>query len=178
MIYLVTGFMRSGTSLMMQALEAGGLPVVRNEARDQITRFHGGFAYEANPAGLYEVSPEEMEQPGFPRQHDGRAVKVVVAALGHLAVHDYRVVCMHREARQVVDSAWRAFRIKVTAATVRAWVDEGVKTLDNRRDVRDVQHVAYENVLADPALVLKRLDWPIDAEAAAKVVKPELWRCR
>ena len=164
--------------MMMQALEAGGLAVIRNEARDQITRFHGGFAYAANPVGLYEMSPEEMEQPGFPRQHDGKAVKVVVAALGCVSVHDYRVAFMHREVRQIVASAWRAFRIAVSATDIHAWVDEGIRTLENRRDVRDIQHIEYANLLTDPGLLFKRLDWPIDNEAAARIITPELWRCR
>ena len=178
MIYLVTGFMRSGTSLMMQALEAGGLPVVRNDARDQITRFHGGFAYQANPAGLYEVSFEEMQQVGFPCQHDGKALKCVVAWLGLLSPHAYRVAFMRREPDQIVASAWQAFRIRVTHETVWRWTHQGVRTLENRRDVQDVQYVEYADLVTDPALVLKRLDWPIDAGVAAKVINPEWHRCR
>ena len=36
MIYVVSGYPRSGTSMMMECLEAGGLEMVKSEKRDEL----------------------------------------------------------------------------------------------------------------------------------------------
>ncbi len=53
MIYLVSGDMRTGTSMMMQALEAGGLEAVYNENRDRMNQQYGDKDYQPNGGGFY-----------------------------------------------------------------------------------------------------------------------------
>ncbi len=48
MIYLVTGFMRSGTSAFMQALQAGGLEILSSESRDKLNHAHSDKAAQDN----------------------------------------------------------------------------------------------------------------------------------
>lgn len=53
MLWLVSGFMRSGTSMMMSCLEAGGMSVVKSEAREQFGQVHSDEHYKVNAGKVY-----------------------------------------------------------------------------------------------------------------------------
>ena len=175
MIYVVSGHPRSGTSMMMAALEAGGLKVVASASREALNRPDG--PYKPNHGGLYEPAVHEMWQPGWPRKHEGCALKVVVQWLRHLAVHEYRVVMMERDPEEIRQS-YRATGLETTAERIEQEMNEAYATLQNRADVKHVRTLWYADVLADPLRALSSLCWPIDARQAAKVVDPEQYRFR
>ena len=54
--YFVSGFMRSGTSMMMACLEAGGMDVAHREQRNQMLEQYSDENYSPNEGGLYELS--------------------------------------------------------------------------------------------------------------------------
>jgi len=95
---LVSGLPRSGTSLMMQMLAAGGLESLTDGAR----------APDAwNPRGYLEWEPVKAlaRDPGALEAARGRALKVISALLPALPrEHRYRVVFMERDAREVAAS--------------------------------------------------------------------------
>ncbi len=97
---IVSGLPRSGTSLMMQILEAGGLPAKTDGER---------AADVDNPKGYYEWEkikevrrhPEIMNEPGL----EDRAIKVISALLSDLPYqHRYKVIFMVRPIDEVVQS--------------------------------------------------------------------------
>lgn len=97
---LVSGLPRSGTSLMMQMLQAGGLPAQTDEVRT---------ADIDNPKGYYEWEaikrlprdPQVLDAPGL----EGKAIKVVSALLNALPrVHRYRIIFMLRPIREIAIS--------------------------------------------------------------------------
>lgn len=176
MIYVIAGYPRSGTSMMMAALEAGGLPVAKSAARERHNRPDG--TYRPNRDGLYELPTVEQWEPGWPRQHDGKAVKCLVRWLRHLCVHDYRVVFMRRDPEEIRQSYRAAFGEETTVERIEAEITEARAALANRRDVRDVQELWYGDVLERPEAALLSLDWPIDVQDAASVVEPRLYRFR
>jgi hypothetical protein len=178
LIYLVVGHMRSGTSMMMSCLEAGGLPVVRSESRDRLNAAHSDQHYRPNPTSLYEPDERAMRVPGWPRQHDGHALKVVAPLLGRLAAHEYRVVFMRRDSEEIRQSYEGAFGGRVTAQQIETVIAEALRTLNNRRDVHEIIELQYGDVIDDPVLSLASLGWPIDVQAAAAVVDPSLYRFR
>ena len=97
---LVSGLPRSGTSLMMQMLEAGGMPVMTDDKRGPDTD---------NPRGYYEW--EAIKQIGkHPELLDdeavnGRAIKCVSMLLPRMpAKHDYKLIFMRRPIAEVVAS--------------------------------------------------------------------------
>lgn len=95
---LVSGLPRSGTSLMMQMLDAGGLDIMTDQQRE---------ADDDNPKGYYEW--EEIRQlPRNPRlieKAEGKVVKVISALLPHLPPkHRYQIIFMRRPVDQVVSS--------------------------------------------------------------------------
>lgn len=185
MIYLVTGTFRSGTSLMMQGLEAGGLPVYRSAARDQVNDVRTRPASRPNPVSLYEPSTRDLDRVGFPRMYDEHAVKLVLGWLGSLAVHAYRVVLLTRDPHEIVDSYENAFQEYWDAPLRARWIstywpriDEAQRWFDNRRDVHSLTTVGYDDLRAKPEEVfglLARVGFPILVEGAAAVVHPA-WR--
>ena len=98
-VTVVSGYPRSGTSLMMQMLEAGGLPVLRDEAFRP--------ADERNPRDYYEIREAlslgaEGQTTDWVAGARGKAVKVIAYQLQYLPPdHDYRVVFMRRRIAEV-----------------------------------------------------------------------------
>lgn len=96
--FLVSGLPRSGTSLMMQMLAAGGLEPLTDGAR---------AADAWNPRGYLEWEPAKAlaRDPGIVEAARGRALKVISALLPALPrEHRYRLVFMERDAREVAAS--------------------------------------------------------------------------
>lgn len=99
-IVVVSGLPRSGTSMMMNMLEAGGVPV-----------WVDGFraADEQNPNGYHELERvkdlDKDPDKSWVRAGRGRAVKVISSLLEHLPLdNNYRVVFMHRNIHEVLAS--------------------------------------------------------------------------
>lgn len=162
----------------MSCLESGGLPVVRSESRDRLNAAHSDQHYRPNPVSLYEPDERAMRVPGWPRQHDGHAVKVVVPFLGRLAAHEYRVVFMRRDSEEIRQSYEGAFGARLASQQIETVIAEALRTLRNRRDVHELIELHYADVIDDPVLSLASLNWPIDVQVAAAVVDPALYRFR
>src|SRR5262245_7239801 len=98
MIVIVSGLPRSGTSLMMQMLHAGGMPLLIDDQRP---------ADADNPNGYWEYEPvKHLQQDNtWVAQAEGKAVKVVSALLQYLPRHHtYKIVFMHRPLAEVLAS--------------------------------------------------------------------------
>ena len=52
MIFIVSGFMRTGTSMMMKCLEAGGLEAVFNPTRERMNKDFGDEHDQPNEGGV------------------------------------------------------------------------------------------------------------------------------
>jgi len=100
-IIVVSGLPRSGTSLMMQMLDAAGLPLKTDDLRE---------SDEHNPRGYFEWEPIKRlsEDPACIDQASGHVVKVVSSQIGHLpADRRYRVIWMSRTLEEIVVSQER-----------------------------------------------------------------------
>src|SRR5450631_3309380 len=98
MITIVSGLPRSGTSLMMQMLVAGGMYVLSDGERGADTD---------NPRGYLEW--ERVKQlpndPSCIAEGEGKVVKVISRLLLSLpAGHDYRIIFMKRPLPEVLAS--------------------------------------------------------------------------
>ena len=98
-ITVVSGLPRSGTSMMMKMLEAGGIPPVTDNLRT---------ADEDNPKGYYEFERVKQLTKGdieWLADAPGKVVKVIAALLPYLpATYRYRVVFMQRDMTEVLAS--------------------------------------------------------------------------
>jgi hypothetical protein len=99
-VIVVSGLPRSGTSMMMKMLEAGGVAVWLDGIR---------VADDQNPKGYYELEQvkdlDKAKDKRWVREGRGRAVKVISSLLEHLPrTNNYRVVFMHRDLGEVLAS--------------------------------------------------------------------------
>lgn len=166
---------------MMQALEAGGLETIKSERRDKFNEKHSDELYKPNPEGLYEPTMKDMRAIGFPRWHDGKALKLVLIWLNSLAVHEYRVVFMRRNLEECRQSYEAAFGGKLSVDTIGQRVDEAILTLRNRKDVKSLTLLSYRDVIREPFETFQALvsdGWPIDPNKATQIIDPELCRFR
>ena len=99
-IVVVSGLPRSGTSMAMKMLEAGGVEVMTDGLRQ---------ADESNPKGYFELEAvKELDKNGdtaWLKQARGKAVKIISFLLTWLPEeHDYRVIFMERDLQEVLAS--------------------------------------------------------------------------
>ena len=186
-ITVVSGLPRSGTSLMMQTLAAGGIPPLTDATR---------LADASNPRGYLEleaVKRLKMDRSWLP-QARGKAVKVIHLLLPELAGAGaeglaYRVVMMRRPVAEVVASqrAMLARQGKASAAVPDAqleklFADQLARTerwLEGRSEFA-VCAVDYPELVARPAETAARLNaflgGSLDEAAMARAVDPALYR--
>lgn len=97
-ITVVSGLPRSGTSMMMQALQAGGMPILTDNVRE---------SDDDNPKGYFEFEPvkKTKDDPSWVPPAIGKAVKMVYRLLYDLP-HNYecRVILMSRNMAEVMAS--------------------------------------------------------------------------
>ncbi len=97
-VTLVSGLPRSGTSMMMRMLEAGGLPVLADHLRT---------ADEDNPEGYYEFERVKKieHDSAWLEEARGRVVKMISALLKHLPPgYTYKIVFMRRKLEEILAS--------------------------------------------------------------------------
>ena len=97
-ITIVSGLPRSGTSMMMKMLEAGGIEILTDNLRT---------ADEDNPKGYYEfeaVKQLEEDQEWLP-DAQGKVVKIISQLLKPLPRdYKYKVIFMHRKMAEILAS--------------------------------------------------------------------------
>jgi hypothetical protein len=99
-IVIVSGLPRSGTSMAMKMLQAGGLPLLTDGARP---------ADDSNPGGYFEFEPvKQLDKNGdltWLRNARGKGVKVISWLVTWLPeIYDYRVIFMQRDLDEVIAS--------------------------------------------------------------------------
>jgi LPS sulfotransferase NodH len=100
-LLLVSGLPRSGTSLMMQLLAAGGWPLLSDETRPPD---------EDNPEGYqeWEAAKQLRNDPELIRHAKGKVLKAVSLLLPSLPPrHHYRIIFMMRSVEQIAESQAR-----------------------------------------------------------------------
>lgn len=185
MITIVSGLPRSGTSLMMQMLVAGGMQALSDGERR---------ADVDNPKGYLEW--ERIKQlpndPGCIAEAEGKVVKAISKLLLSLpAGHEYRVIFMQRPLPEVLKSQDEMLRRRgtykegvdpaVIAAAFEKHLNEVYAWLDGKSYVKALR-VPYHNVLSNPGEVAKQvsdfLEIPLDVDAMTQQVDGSLYRNR
>jgi hypothetical protein len=185
-IVVVSGLPRSGTSMLMRMLAAGGIPLVTDGER---------AADEDNPLGYFEL--ERVKELGgeddarWLVEARGKAVKVISFLLEKLpSGYDYRVIFLNRSLAEVLASQRKMLARRGETSTTS---EERMAELFEehlfkvRRLLRDdarfeTLDVAYADVIADPPTQARRIARFVglasDPEAMAAAVDPSLYRNR
>ncbi len=180
-IIIVSGLPRSGTSLMMQMLESGGVEVVTDGVRT---------ADADNPRGYYELEKVKRIKgdASWLPQMRGKAFKMVSQLLYDLPPSEqYRIIFMDRDLEEVLlsqekmlqrlgraaaphDEMKRAYALHLV--NLREWLGQQTHI--------KVLGVSY-NELIDRAEQVSRqvsefLDGRVRVESMARIVDPALYR--
>lgn len=185
-IVVVSGLPRSGTSMAMQMLEAGGLPIVTDGLRT---------ADASNPRGYYELEQVKTLAAGgdtaWLAGARGKAVKIISFLLTHLPEsYDYSVIFMRRDLDEVMASQNAMLDARAEA---RGADDERMRRhyeshlaqverfLDRRRCFTTLM-VPYAEVVASPQAEAARINaflgGRLDVARMAAVAEASLYRNR
>jgi hypothetical protein len=97
-ITIVSGLPRSGTSMMMQMLDAGGASILTDKVRQ---------ADQNNPRGYYEYEKVKkmMTDVSWIEEANGKIIKVVAPLLQNLPnKYDYKIIFMRRDMPEILRS--------------------------------------------------------------------------
>jgi hypothetical protein len=182
-IIIVSGLPRSGTSLMMQMLDAGGVEVVTDNVRTADTD---------NPRGYYEfeqVKAIKRDTTWLPATR-GRAFKMVSQLLYHLPPGEtYRVIFMERDLEEVLVSQekmlTRLGRTPAPREEIRRAYAVHLERLHEwlgRQGNVAVLRVRYSDLVGRPREQAERvrqfLGGRADVEGMVRAVDPALYRNR
>jgi hypothetical protein len=182
-VTIVSGLPRSGTSMMMQMIHAGGIPALTDEIRT---------ADADNPKGYYEFEPvkKTKEDPSWLKRAPGMVVKMVYRLLYDLPpAYRYKVVYMRRKLEEVIASQnvmlerggkeGGGLSDEKLLAVFRAEIDKSNKWLAQQKNF-EVHYINYNEMLADPKPHVAKLDeflgGGLNTDAMLAVVDPKLYR--
>jgi predicted AlkP superfamily phosphohydrolase/phosphomutase/tetratricopeptide (TPR) repeat protein len=186
-LIVVTGLPRSGTSLLMQMLAAGGVSVLQDDLRP---------ADEDNPRGYLEFEPVRnlLKDSQWLSEARGKAIKIVAQLLVALPQDlACRAILCVRDLDEVLDSQQRMLRrrhppLADTPERRRLLKDEYQRTLDRAKGMLAVRPhsqmlvVSHGTAISDSHLTAERINdflgGGLDVEKMAMAVDPTLYRNR
>lgn len=186
-VLVISGLPRSGTSMLMQMLAAGGVEILTDRLRE---------ADEDNPKGYfeYEAAKKLMRDQSWVGEAKGKALKVVAPLVCSLPPGcTYRVVLIERDCEEILESqakmiARRGEAIEDTPERRerlrREYARLMARTTDLLRSRPDVHLmvVRHEEILRDPRAAAARINafagGTFDEAAMASAVDRSLHRNR
>ena len=184
-ITIVSGLPRSGTSMTMKMLDAGGIPPLTDHIRT---------ADDDNPKGYYEYERAKKLREGDTEwipEAEGKVVKVIGALLMHLpASYQYRVLFMRREMDEILASQARMLENrseenKVDNETMAALFAKHLKQIEdwmNSQPNLKYIDVDYNLMLSNPRPQIRKINQflggDLNEAAMLEVIDPQLYRQR
>ena len=187
-ITIVSGLPRSGTSMMMQMLERGGMEAFTDGLRT---------ADENNKKGYFEHEAVKnlMKDKRFLTQVGDKFVKIISHLLFHLPhVYKYKIVFMDRDIQEVMHSQHkmlgrmdkeRGKDIENSLSLLKMFEDSRKKAIDwckakQREQYVELLVIPYGDVVANPLKYAKQvnefLGGNLDVEAMASIADKSLYR--
>ncbi|MBM4074922.1 MAG: sulfotransferase [Planctomycetes bacterium] len=182
-IIVVSGLPRSGTSLMMQMLDKGGIEIVTDQLRT---------ADPDNPKGYYEFEPAKSlkEDSSWLPSARGKAIKLVSMLLYDLPASErYRVLFMERDLEEVIHSQEKMLeRLGRTAVPSSQMVQSYRLHLDKlnrwmeQQTSMSVLRIGYRDLVTNSSPWIQKINnfigGTLNVEAMANAIDPNLYRNR
>jgi len=185
-VVVVSGLPRSGTSMLMKMLDAGGVPAFTDDLRISDVDNPGGYFEHERTKEL-----EHEKDKSWVRSGRGRALKVISHLLKALPDDNfYRVILIRRDLEEIIQSqntmlehrnepnpvsdskAAEFFRNHLIDAKVYARLNPNF----------DLLEIHYRLALADPLSASREIDnylgGGLDVQAMAAVINRDLYRNR
>jgi hypothetical protein len=185
-IVVVSGLPRSGTSMMMKMLEAGGMPIMTDAVRT---------ADVDNPKGYFEYERvkdlEKEKDKSYLREGRGKAVKIISFLLKELPDDNhYRVIFMRRDLNEVIASQNKMLDrrgeqvISEQEMMAEAYRNHlaAVRIMARKKPNFEMLEFRYDTAVKDPKEASRTLnaflDGRLNQDAMTAVVDGELYRNR
>jgi len=155
--YIVSGIERSGTSMLMQILRAGGVPVSFDDSRP---------SDQSNPKGYYELAGgkiiNKLMDGTFPLEdYKGKFVKITAYGLKYLPKGNYMVIYSERNIEEILDSMEKMAGIndKNREETREAFIklNRMIKKQITSRNDTEVLLVNYNKILSNTRESIKNI---------------------
>jgi hypothetical protein len=185
-VVVVSGLPRSGTSMIMKMLDAGGLPLVTDSLR---------VADEDNPKGYYEFERVKdlaaEKDKSYLQQARGKGIKVISFLLKSLPDDlNYKVLFIRRNIQEVLASqkkmlARRNEPDETPADRMQSLFEDDLwraTYILKRKPQFEVLELDYTAMVARPLEEVRRINeflgGRLNVEAMAAVADPQLYRNR
>ncbi len=182
-IIIVSGLPRSGTSMMMQMLDKGGVAIFTDKVRE---------ADDSNPKGYYEHEAVKklVRDKKWLKDANGKAVKVIAQLLMQLPPRfNYKIIFMERDINEVIISQQKMLEREGKAKSKDYPIGlemafnntlDKVKIWINRNYNAEILYVPYASVIANPKAEIsninKFLGAQLDEQKMLDAVDTKLYR--
>jgi len=148
-VYIVSGLPRSGTSMMMQMLQAGGLDILTDNVRSND---------DNNPKGYMEFERVKKlaHDNSWIHEAEGKVVKVIAQLIQYLPnTYDYKIIFILREMNEVLKSQQKMLG-KDTSVFPMGLAGIFQKQLEQSKIIisslpnMEVTYVNYTDIIEDP----------------------------
>jgi len=156
--YIVSGLERSGTSMLMQILHAGNVPVAFDEKSRP--------SDQNNPKGYFELEGgkiiNHLMDGTFPfDQYKGKFIKITAYGLKYLPAGKYTIIYSERNIEEILDSMEKMAEIKDTdrkeTKDIFLKLNNMIKNLIKNREDINVLFVNYNKILTNPKSNVKSI---------------------
>lgn len=192
--YIVSGIMRSGSSMMMKALVDGGMDVFYDPERDNSNSDseYKGETYVVNPGGFYELNPEFYEPDKLEELSNkarGKLIKFLIPGLMKFPITDdvhLKIIVMLRNPEEIAKSweiAFKGLTPELLGFDLRFYgfmMRDAIKFFEEEMNA-EVLVVSYHSVLKNPKKEFRLIrddGWPIQPTQSAKTVDTSLHRIK
>jgi hypothetical protein len=182
--YIVSGLERSGTSLLMQLLVAGGAPAAYD---------HDSRPPDVNnPKGYWELEGgkiiNSLKDGDFPMgDFTGQVVKITAYGLKFLPEGNYKIIYSLRNIEEILDSMEKMARIqdenREETKVVFTKLNDMIKSSISGRADCNVLFVNYNDLLSDPEAGVRAIcdfvpEAELDEAKMLEAIDPALYRNR
>lgn len=178
--YIVSGLERSGTSMMMQVLQAGNLPIVYDNSRP---------ADKNNPKGYYELEGGRIISKLIGGNYSlepykGRIIKITSYGLQFLPEGKYKIIYMERDIHEILKSMSIMADIEYDNRIMQTLtkLNDFIKDIITQRENTNSIFINYNEFIKNPEddinTIARFLNCEFDVNPMVSVVDKNLYRNR
>jgi hypothetical protein len=185
-IVIVSGLPRSGTSMMMKMLEAGGITVLTDKIR---------VADHNNPNGYYEFERVKQLKDGdfaWLEEAKGKVVKIITALITYLPDdYHYKLIFMQRDLLEILASQRKMLgrlgkpEDKVDDRQMAKIYQEHLRNVETWLEGKpniEMITISYNQMFENPADLIQEINHflgdDLDVQAMSSVINKDLYRER
>jgi len=155
--YIVSGLERSGTSMLMQILNAGEIPIAFDNGRP---------ADEYNPKGYFELEGGKIINKLIAKsfsieKYKGKFIKITSYGLKFLPKAKYKIIYSERDFEEILESMEKMMKKKdenrIESKKNLVKLNNVIKKKIQEKKDLDVLFVNYNNTLKNPKNNIKKI---------------------